>query len=147
MSRYVLTCPAEKRPTLRRSRVLTNHRAPPPLKWGSDMHPCFLSGSSNSVCLHCFSSSVFFFLLFEVGHFLALLLSSLLCHRLQLGLELEHLWPPGKSHLCGGGALPRMRCCHMVSREWLCLLRHFPRLWLVVLTHRQWPASYSTVRS
>ena len=47
----------------------------------------------------------------------------------------------------GEGRCPGCAAATWYAREWLCLLRHFPRLWLVVLTHRQWPASYSTVRS
>ena len=115
----VLTCPADTQPTLPRSWVLTSPAAPPPLKWSSDISPCFLS------CLVQFS-------LFTPLFFVSLLMSSLLngqwwgifwlfcclalCHCLQLGLELQHVWPGKSWHLARrGGALPGRSCMQEVG--------------------------------
>ena len=79
---------------------------------------------SNSFFLHCLSSSVFWFLLFDVGNGGAFFGSVVVVCSLPLFTagELECIWP-GKSRYCacaGGGALPREEGCqqHMHDNDW-----------------------------
>ena len=144
---------------------------------GSDIYPCFLSGSGQFfvfILLFFISLLIFFLLTWAtVGHFSALSLP-LLHHCLQFGLELELFGPHRQAwRLCGGGALlgvlsgggGLLSAC---AREWVTLLRHSPWLWLVVLIQSSgclqiklgplggatdsvflysWTVSYCTVRS
>ena len=143
---------------------------PPPLKWCSNIYPCFLSGSVQ-------------FLVFTLLLFVSLLISSLwhgqwwgiffcLCCCLfstiiySLGLNIsDQVWEGTCAveghcplHAVWGRGLP-------AAYGWvlLTLLRHSPWLWLVVFSwtwlilanqitatgwsHRQWSVSYSTGRS
>ena len=82
----------------------------------------FSLAQSNYFFLRCFSLSVFLFLLFVVGTggaFLALLLSSVLCHCFQVGLELEHIWPD-KSRHCTCTCTWKERCPVCCVREGGC---------------------------
>ena len=90
----VLTCPAEK--------SLQIPQIPPPLKWCSDIYPCFLSGSVQFflITLLYFLTLFFFFSLTRVmvGHFLALLL-----YWCCLQFELDPIWPGNSRHCtCAG---------------------------------------------
>ena len=74
----------------------------------------FSLARSNSLFLHCFSSSYFLPLTWAmVGHVSALL-SSILCHCLQFGLKLDLNWP-GESRHCACVRRADGRTCMRVT--------------------------------
>ena len=82
-------------------------------------------------------SSYFFSLAWAmVGHFSALLLFSVLLHCWQFEFELEFIWPVWNRYCAC--AREGHWGCQQHAQEWLTLIRHFPRLWLVVLIQEQW---------
>ena len=122
-------------------KVLTAPAAPPPLKWRSDIYPCFLSGS-----VQLFDFTLLFFITLLIsslwpGHWWGIFqlcccsLFSATVHTLVLSLKLS-------DQVRGGTAPARGRGTAQYAlrdwTEWLTFLRHPPWLWLVVMIQEWW---------
>ena len=92
---------------------------------------------SNYFFLQCFCLSGFLFFLLTwamVGHFLALLLLSVLCHCLHFEFKLEHVWPGGAGTAPAWGMSTAQYCCQHkndwhfsdipLGFDWLCWSRN-----------------------